>query len=73
VIWGQFLQFGGDDLHSCNCHGLRSGIELEQSNGGRTAGIDKDLRELGKQDREERLDFIFVARGFIGELAMHPY
>ncbi len=41
--------------------------------GGRAARIDKDLRELGKQDREQRLDLIFVACDFIGELARYPH
>ena len=48
-------------------------IGFEQGDSSGPTGVGKDLGELWKQDGQQRLDLIFVACDFIGELAMQPY
>lgn len=67
------MQQGGDRFHSCGRHGLCAGIAFEQGERRWPTQIEKHLRELGKQDGEQGVNFIFVAGNTIAELAMQPH
>src|SRR6266566_446662 len=67
------MEFGCNRLTPSRRYRLRTRIEFEESQGCRSTRISEDLTELGEEHGEQRLDFVFGASHFIGELGMQPH
>ncbi len=67
------MEFGCNRLNPSRRSRVRTRIAFEESQGCRSTRISEDLTELGEEHGEQRLDFVFVASPFIGELGMQPH
>ncbi len=70
MAWCQFMQELAECLHLCLCDDLRARIAFEDRQGRGARGINKDLREFGKQHHQQGVDLIFVAHHVIAELVL---